>query len=75
MPIHLAAIRGNTRVMKLILEKMANIEHRDSFGQTALHYAVINDNIDTVRILIKREANPNHKNLNGKSAFDLCTNA
>ena len=54
----LADIRTSTYV-KLIIDKIKNIDPYDVFGQTPLHRACVKSNLKTVKILIQHGANVN----------------
>ncbi|XP_014260899.1 acyl-CoA-binding domain-containing protein 6 [Cimex lectularius] len=57
--IHWAADRGNSEMVKCLLELGADIDLRDSTGQTALHYACACGHKDVVNLLLKRNADVN----------------
>jgi ankyrin repeat protein len=58
-------------VVKLLLRSGANVDARDSSGETALHKAAEAGDIDLVRLLISKKARLNVKNRIGRSALDL----
>ncbi|UYL08697.1 ankyrin repeat domain-containing protein [Bdellovibrio sp. SKB1291214] len=51
-PLMTAAMHGNTTAVKLLLDKKANLEQRNKFGDTALALAVSNDQEATAKMLI-----------------------
>jgi truncated hemoglobin YjbI len=55
-PLHMAARRGYARVAEALLECGANIEARDSLGDTPLRRAVNCGRADVVRLLLSRGA-------------------
>ncbi|MCK5113397.1 MAG: ankyrin repeat domain-containing protein [Phycisphaerae bacterium] len=56
MPLHEAAIHNRTEAIELLLDKGANVECRDQFGNTPLHRAVEFSSIDSIKLLIDRGA-------------------
>ena len=56
-PLMWAASLGNADVIRFLLEKHANVEVKDQFGQTALIYAAGNVNAEVVRLLLENHAN------------------
>lgn len=50
--LHIAASKGDTDIVNLLLEKDANIVI-DNRGYTPLHYAALNDHAEIVKVLIK----------------------
>jgi len=55
-PMHLAARRGHTEVVQLLLDNGAALEETDNRGFTALLYAASSGNLDLVRLLVERGA-------------------
>ncbi|KAF8253336.1 ankyrin [Wilcoxina mikolae CBS 423.85] len=55
----IAAQWQQTSVVKLLLERGANIEARDSCGRTALYYAMHYCNEEATRMLLEHGANSN----------------
>lgn len=51
-PLMSAAMHGNMTALKLLLDKKANLEQRNKFGDTALALAVSNDQEATAKMLI-----------------------
>ena len=52
----------NINDVAITIESNANVNFKNSLGETSLHIAVWNDSIDIVRLLIKSEANINSQN-------------
>jgi len=52
----IAAGNGNTKLVKLLIERGAPVDDQDDYGFTALTQAVASGKIDTVRYLINRGA-------------------
>ena len=55
-PLHLAAQGGKEQVVRLLLEKGADIEARDRTQQTPLHYAAYSGSEKLVRLLLEKGA-------------------
>ncbi|KAL9676492.1 hypothetical protein QQ045_004706 [Rhodiola kirilowii] len=51
--LHVAAIKGRSDVVSLLLECGCGVEWQDAEGHTPLHLAVEGGNMDTVRILVQ----------------------
>ena len=69
--LHWAAETGNAELAKLLLDRGANLEARDRWGQTPLHWAVSNGlpegdtpygTVAVARLLLDRGADPNARN-------------
>ena len=67
----LAARNGHSEVVKLLLEKGANIEHNDNNGRAPLSWAARNDHAEVVKLLLEKCATIEHKN-NVGSEERLC---
>jgi ankyrin repeat protein len=63
--LHMAARRGNTGVADALLDGGADIEARDSAGDTPLRRAVNCDKADAAKLLIARGADPHSKGSRG----------
>lgn len=69
--LHQAAFKGHTDVVKLLLDKGANIEVKNSDGNTALLLAAWEGHTETAKLLIDRQANIHTKNNIEKTALHL----
>ena len=69
--LHLAAEKGSTSALKVLLDFGASIGARDSNGWTALHLAVYSGRTQCVEILLQRGANPLANNNDGKKASEV----
>jgi truncated hemoglobin YjbI len=56
--LHMAARRGNTDVITALLDEGADIEARDSAGETPLRRAVNCNKVEAARVLLARGADP-----------------
>jgi len=54
----LAAMRGATELVGVLLDHAAEINARDDFGWTAVKFAAVRGHVDTVRLLLERDADP-----------------
>ncbi len=51
-PLHLAAADGNTEVVKLLLEKRADMTSKNRYGNTPLHLAACNGHTESVKAIL-----------------------
>eukprot|EP00043_Microstomoeca_roanoka_P011270 m.106341 g.106341 ORF g.106341 m.106341 type:complete len:323 (-) comp15149_c0_seq3:43-1011(-) len=56
-PLHMAISSGNRDIVRLLIERRADLKATTIDGQTPLHTATIYGHIDIVRLLIERGAN------------------
>lgn len=68
-----AAVRGNLRIMSLLLERGANVNMADKDGWTALMGATVQGRMESVKLLLEHGADVNAKNLNGETALAMAT--
>jgi truncated hemoglobin YjbI len=59
--LHMAARRGNVEVIEALLDGGADIEARDSAGETPLRRAVNCNKVEAARLLLARGADPHSK--------------
>ncbi|MHC1759970.1 MAG: ankyrin repeat domain-containing protein [Negativicutes bacterium] len=62
---------NNLRILKLLIEKDANINKADSLGNTPLMIACELGKLESVKILLANGANPNQANNKSKKPLDL----
>ena len=65
------AINGDVDVVRALLEKGANVNAKDSDGETALMKAAYYGYADVVRVLIEKGASADAKNRLGETALQL----
>ena len=68
--LYLAAVRGRTDVVKVLLEHGANPNLADKYRRTPLHAAAREGDVNMVRELLKHGANPKKKDEDNKTAYD-----
>lgn len=62
-PLHMAASRGCTRVVELLLVALASPDVADGYGDTPLHAAAVSaTGLHTARLLLMMRADPNKPN-------------
>lgn len=66
-----AALQGRTEVAKTLVEGGANIEFKDSNGNTALMMAANRGRTETVKTLLALGANPYKVNTDGQTANEI----
>jgi ankyrin repeat protein len=74
-PLHLAALKGATELVKLLLAKGAPVDCKDNQGATPLMNAAAHGHLEIVRLLLEHNANVNITNATGLSACMLASHA
>lgn len=69
-PLHLAAKKGLTKIVMLLVSAHADIDRKDSIGFSAMHYAIMEGHRETVKCLCDLGASI-QASLNGRSALHL----
>ncbi|KAI8332770.1 acyl-CoA-binding protein [Blakeslea trispora] len=69
-PLHIAADRGYTDVLKLLIEAGADINSKTDDEDTALHLACIAEHLDAAQFLISKGCNTTLLDSEGKTAFE-----
>ena len=69
--LHFAALHNNVESAKALLNYGANINKKDSNGNTALHHAAISGHRNIVTLLLGRKADPCIRNKQGRTPYDL----
>ena len=72
-PLHWSAVWGSIDCLKLLLEKGAHINSRQSNGQTALHCAVLHSQIECISELLNKGCDVIIKDNEGKTAKEITT--
>lgn len=71
LPLHVAVQGGDYELVRLLLEKGANIEIVDKDGRTALMFAVKSGQSQVVKLLLDAGANIDTTDVNGLSALRM----
>ncbi|CAG8700691.1 20719_t:CDS:2 [Cetraspora pellucida] len=71
--LHWACDRGHLNVVKLLVEKGADMNVLTTGNETPLHYACISEHLDCARYLYKNGANILLKDEDGLTAFEHCS--
>ena len=56
-PLHIAAEKGYTEIIELLVNKDADVESKDQWGKTPLHWAVLKGRTKIVEFLLSKGAN------------------
>jgi|GEM_PF-2068094 ankyrin repeat protein len=64
---------GRTDIVKLLLEKGANVDATNEYGKTALMFAIALDRTDLIKILLENGANINARDSNGDTVLMLAS--
>ena len=74
-PLHIGAIRGNIKVVRLLINAGANPNIKDFDQNTPLHYASENGHFECIIFFIKEAmADPTIKNKYGYTPSDIAQN-
>lgn len=65
----IACKEGHFEIVKLLLEKEANVNHQSNYGWTALMLACEKGNIKIVKLLLEKKAQINLKNIEKSTAL------
>ncbi|KAG7352505.1 ankyrin repeat domain protein [Nitzschia inconspicua] len=78
-PLHFAvqgySSRGSARVVELLAEKGANVDHQDKSGMSPLHIASRSGAVDIVRVLLERNAQVSVTSSDGKTPLHVAVEA
>ena len=69
--LHAASGNGHTDIMKLLLDRDADINLTDQENMTPLHYAVISGGKEAVSLLLENGADTSIRTKEGKTALDI----
>lgn len=70
-PLHYAALKGHTQVVRILLSGGASIHAQDAYGWTALHAAANNGHADVVKVLVQADADPTIPDKKGQTPLHL----
>ena len=71
-PLHIAAYKGNDRIVRQLIEAGANVEQIDTAnGRTALHFAALKGHKTTCEMLLKAGCDPSLMDVVGNSSIDV----
>jgi ankyrin len=78
-PLHFAvqgySSRGSARVVELLAEKGANVNHQDKNGMSPLHIASRSGAVDIVSVLLERKAQVDMSSSDGKTPLHVAVQA
>lgn len=66
-PLHMAALKGQCKIMEILLNKGADINAYDSTGRTPLHCGIEGTRMDVIKLLVERGADVNKCDNKGQS--------
>lgn len=52
-PMHLAVVKNNKDILKVLFASGADINFKDKYGKTPLYYALNNENLEISAFLLK----------------------
>uniref|UniRef100_A0A182P664 ANK_REP_REGION domain-containing protein n=1 Tax=Anopheles epiroticus TaxID=199890 RepID=A0A182P664_9DIPT len=70
-PLQIATRNGYSDVAQILLEQGANVQLRDTNGNSALHFAIESGCVKTVRLLLRHGASASVRNNLGNSPLEL----
>lgn len=65
-----AVVKGNEKIVKLLISHKADVNIKDENNNTALLYAVLFNQTEIAAQLLAAGANPHHKDIQGNKALD-----
>lgn len=70
-PLHVAALKGQYKIMEILLRNGAEINALDAMGRTPLHCGVEGERMDVVKLLVERGADVTRVDAKGLSVLHL----
>jgi ankyrin repeat protein len=70
-PMHIAAGKGNSEIVELLVDERGDKEAQDNNGQTPLHVAAKSGKIEAVRVLVRKGANKRAKDADDRTPLHL----
>jgi ankyrin repeat protein len=70
-PLFQAAYDGRVEIMRLLIERGANVNAVDLLGNNPLREAISSKNLQAVQLLLDAGCDPKHVNQDGKSMLDI----
>lgn len=70
-PLHIAALHGQSEMLKWLASDGVGLEVRDHLGHTPLHLTVLEGKDDTFQVLLDQDANPLAKDAEGSQPMHL----
>ena len=69
--LHLAASKGDTRIIELLINDGADVDSQDEYGGTPICIAIVAGQTEIVKKLIEKNARLDTKNINGNNALHI----
>ncbi|KAK4149860.1 hypothetical protein C8A00DRAFT_46610 [Chaetomidium leptoderma] len=70
-PVHMAALKGQLKILEILLNKGGDIDAHDSTGRTALHCAIEGSRMDAFKLLVGRGADVTRSDSKGLSPLRM----
>lgn len=70
-PLHTAALRGQLKIVEILLSKGADVNAHDSAGRTPLHCAIEGAHMETVKLIVDRGADVTRGDRTGLSPLHM----
>ncbi|XP_071447314.1 uncharacterized protein [Hetaerina americana] len=64
-PVHLAVISGNRSLLRLLMDKGADVTRMDREGHSAVHWATVCGEVEALEMVIAAGANPSTPDIHG----------
>ena len=69
--LHLAASKGDARIIELLINDGADVDSQDEYGGTPICIAIVAGQTEIVKKLIEKNARLDTKNINGNNALHI----